>query len=214
MTKKSWQSVPFDFSDVDVLDKHLVFEGHFRMWRYLLRHKTFDGNQTGEFVRECFEPKPAVTVLPYDPVSDCVVLIQQFRTGALKDEGSPWLLEIVAGVMDVEGESPQDVAFRELQEETGLVSDTLETISEYWVSPGGSHEYIHLFCAKVTADNHDQLHGVADEHEDIRTLVVPRAEAVAAMEAGLINNSSSIIALQWIDKHHERLRKEGWQSRG
>ena len=69
-------------------------------------------------VRELFERGHAAAVLPYDPVTDRVLMIEQFRIGALAAPGGPWLLEIVAGVIDP-GEIPEEVVRRETVEETG-----------------------------------------------------------------------------------------------
>ena len=105
--------------DVEILDKSEQYKGYFRINRYRLRHRLYAGGWSGELQRELFERGHAVGVLPYDPAADSVVLIEQFRIGALVAGMEPWLTEIVAGIIE-EGEAPEEVARRETREEAGL----------------------------------------------------------------------------------------------
>jgi ADP-ribose pyrophosphatase len=84
---------------VEILDQTVGYNGYFRIERYRLRHRLFSGTWSRELVREVFERGHAAAVLPYDPVLDQVVLIEQFRIGALQTPGDPWLVEIVAGII-------------------------------------------------------------------------------------------------------------------
>ena len=67
---------------VDILERVTAFQGYFRVDRYRLRHETFDGGMSAEITREIFERGHAAAALPYDPVRDEVVLLEQFRVGA------------------------------------------------------------------------------------------------------------------------------------
>ena len=98
---------------VEILDKTVCYDGFFRLERYRLRHRLFSGAWSRVLTRELFERGHAAAVLPYDPALDVVVLVEQFRIGALEAPGSPWLLEIVAGVIDHPGETPEDVVRRQ-----------------------------------------------------------------------------------------------------
>lgn len=198
---------PFQFtaSDVNVEKRETVFHGFFRMDKLWLTHPRFDGRQMPVFTRELFIRGDATCVLPYDPVRDEVVLLEQFRLGALGRTQSPWLLELVAG-MNEEGESPEDVARREGQEEAGLSFSCLEKICDYLVSPGGSTEMIHLFCGEVSTESAGGIFGMEHEHEDIRAHVVAADEAIAMISDGRINNAAAIIALQWLQLNRSRLR--------
>ncbi|MEC9409465.1 MAG: NUDIX domain-containing protein, partial [Pseudomonadota bacterium] len=111
---------PMTAADVVVEAKEVAYQGFFRMEKLTLRHKRFNGEWMGPFTRELFERGQAVCVLLFDPRKDAVVLLEQFRVGALEDERSPWLIELVAGMVD-EGETPEDVALRESEEEAGTV---------------------------------------------------------------------------------------------
>lgn len=189
----------------EVLDKVIGYSGFFRMEKYRLRHELFSGGWSPAITRECLERGHAVAVLPYDPERDQIVLLEQFRVGALDFPGGPWLLEIVAGIMDEPDETPEDVARRETVEEAGCELLDLVPICHYLVSPGGTSESITLFCGRVNADQVGGIRGMVDEHEDIRLHVVSRSEALDLLDSGRINSAAPIIALQWLKLNHPRL---------
>ena len=191
---------------VEILDKTICYDGFFRMERYRLRHRLFSGAWSRVLMRELFERGHAAAVLPYDPVLDAVVLVEQFRIGALEAPGDPWLLEIVAGVLDHPDEAPEAVARREAVEEANCHLQEVVHICEYFVSPGGTSERTSLFCGKVDAAGSGGVYGLAEEAEDIRVVVVPFAEALAQLRAGKINSAAPIIALQWLQLNHQQLR--------
>ncbi len=179
------------------------------MTQLRLRYRKYNGEWSEVLTREIFERGHAVAVLPYDPVRDEVVLIEQFRVGALDFPADPWLIEIVAGIID-EGESAEKVAHREMREEAGCVIEELELVCNYLVSPGGTTESTALFCGRVDATHVEGVHGLADEGEDIKVSVVAYNEAVELLESGRINSASPLIALQWLMMNRERLRQQ-WQ---
>ncbi|MCG8314960.1 MAG: NUDIX domain-containing protein, partial [Pseudomonadales bacterium] len=156
----------FDRSDVEVLEKTKVYEGFFRMNKYRLTHRKIEGGWTRELVRECFERPQAVGVLLYDPYQDNVVLIEQFRIGALDAHEGPWQMELVAGIVE-EGEKPEQVAHREAVEEAGTEVLDLEYICEYFSSPGGSNEKLTLYCGGINSEGVGGVHGLEEEGEDI-----------------------------------------------
>ncbi|MDX1757537.1 MAG: NUDIX domain-containing protein [Marinobacter sp.] len=194
----------FGQDDVHVSKRETVFQGFFRMDKLWLTHPRFAGGEMPQFTRELFIRGDATCVLPYDPVREEVVLLEQFRAGVLGRAQSPWLLELVAG-MNEEGETPEQVAHREGEEEAGLSFRRLEKICDYLVSPGGSTELIHLYCGQVSSEHAGGIHGIEAEHEDIRVHVVALNEAVAMVDDGRINNAAAIIALQWLQLNHQRL---------
>lgn len=199
----------FSRSDVELLKRERAFDGFFKLDRLQLRHRRFEGGWTEPLVRELFVRDDAVCVLPYDPITDSVLLIEQFRVGALLDERSPWLFELVAGIIEP-GESATDVAHREAEEEAGARLLALEPICRYHPSPGGTQEGIHLFCGLINAQGLGGLHGLAHEGEDIRASVMSRQLAYQALLDGVINNAGTIIALQWLALNHHQLRQQ-WQ---
>jgi len=190
---------------VELLDKSERYSGFFRINCYRLRHRLFAGGWSGAIEREVFERGHAVGVLPYDPVADSVVLIEQFRIGALVAGMSPWLIEVVAGIVE-EGETPEEVARRETQEEAGLEIQALMPMCRYLVSPGGSSESVRLYCGRVDSRGAGGIHGLAEEHEDIRVDRLPYGEAMRLLEEGRVTNSVSLIALQWLALHRDRVR--------
>jgi ADP-ribose pyrophosphatase len=184
-----------------------VYRGFFNMFRLKLRHTLFRGGWSGELTRELFHRGTCVAVIPYDPARDAVVLIEQFRVGALKFKADPWLLEIVAGAVE-EGESPAQVARREALEEAGCAIEHLIRISEFFTTPGGSSEKITLFCGIVDTSGLGGFHGLEEEDEDIRVEVVGFEEAWSMLENGTIDSAIPIIALQWLAMNRDRLRLE------
>ena len=190
---------------VELLGKSERYSGFFRNNGYRLRHRLFAGGWSGVIEREVFERGHAVGVLPYDPVADSIVLIEQFRIGALIAGMSPWLIEVVAGIIE-EGEAPEEVARRETLEEAGLEIQALMPMCRYLVSPGGSSESVLLYCGRVDSRGAAGIHGLAEEHEDIRVDRLPYEEAMRLLEEGRVTNSVSLIALQWLALHRDRVR--------
>lgn len=192
-------------SDVELLESTTRYNGFFQIVLYRFRHRLFAGGWSEEIRREIFERGHAVGVLPYDPAADAVVLIEQFRIGAYAAGLDPWLIEVVAGIVEP-GESWEEVARREAREEAGLILADLTPMCRYIVSPGGSTETVRLFCGRVDSRGAGGIHGLSEEHEDIKADVVPFADAMRWLEEGRITNAITLIALQWLALHRERLR--------
>lgn len=190
---------------VEILDRTTCYQGFFRIDRYRLRHRLFNGGWGAEVVREVFERGHAAAVLLYDPTRDEVVLIEQFRVGALGGNDDPWLVEIVAGIIEPD-ETPEAVVRREAIEESGCQITTLVPICDYFVSPGGTTERLALFCGRVDASQAGGIHGLAEEHEDIRVMVMRAEEAFEQISSGGIRAAAPIIALQWLQLNREGLR--------
>ena len=194
-----------DNNDVDMQERETCYQGFFRLDRLRLRHARYDGGWTPTLVREVTLRGLAVAVVPYDAVRDEVVLIEQFRPGALVAGEPAWMVEIVAG-MAHEGEDPEEVARRESQEETGLTIGALEPVARYMPSPGGSSEVVQLYIGQVDADGAGGYFGVEDEGEDIRVFRLPVAEAFKMIDDGQIDTAVTLIGLQWLARHHTALR--------
>jgi ADP-ribose pyrophosphatase len=192
--------------NIEILDKTLRYKGFFEIVSYRFRHRLFAGGWSGEIQREVFERGHAVGVLPYDPAADALVLIEQFRIGALVAGLEPWQTEIVAGIIEP-GEAPEDVARREAMEEAGAAIGPLMPVCRYVVSPGGASESVQVFCGRVDSEGLGGIHGLPEENEDIRVEVHSFAAAMAALDAGKITNAVTIIALQWLALNRARLRE-------
>ncbi|MBL0445121.1 ADP-ribose diphosphatase [Aeromonas veronii] len=191
--------------DVKIIEKSAGYNGFFKVNVYRLQHRLFAGGWNQPIVRELFERGHAAALLPYDPVRDQIVLVEQFRIGAMETCSTPWLLELVAGIIDP-GEVAEDVVRREAVEEAGIEVARCEHAISYLVSPGGSTERIEVFVGEVDASKASGLHGLADEGEDIRVHVVSREQAYAWLKEGRIDNAASVIALQWLALNHGELR--------
>lgn len=191
---------------VEIVEREACFRGFYALDRLHLRHEQFRGGMGPLISRELFVRHDAVCVLPYDPQLDRVVLIEQFRVGALDKSAHPWLLELVAGLIDKD-ESPEQVARREAEEEAGLTLGELWPVTAYYPSPGGSDERVHLFVGRCDSRGAGGIHGLAEEGEDIRVLVLSLDEALAVLADGRIDNAASIIALQWLALNREKVRQ-------
>lgn len=193
--------------DVVVEQRERCFQGFYRLDRLDLKHRLFAGTMGPTITRELFVRPDAVCVLPYDPHSDTVVLVEQFRIGALDKSAEPWLLEIVAGLIDSD-ERPEDVARREAREEADLELHELFPVMSYYPSPGGSDERVYLYVGRCSTKGVGGVFGVAEEGEDIRVHVWPLADALAAVQNGRIDNAASIIALQWLALNKQQVRAD------
>lgn len=190
----------------EVLESHPILEAFFRLHRYRLRHSSFHGGWGGEIVRERIEDLAAVSVLLFDPGRDELVLVEQFRIGLMGSVEPPWSVETVSGFCDIAHESPEDVARREVREETGCELLALHPIGQFFVSPGMSVERISLFCGRVDAATADGVHGLEHEGEEMRVVRMPRGEAVTQLFRRL-NSTSVIMAVQWLEANLDALRR-------
>ncbi len=190
----------FSASDLEIIDKSTVFQGFFRIERWQLRHKCFAGGWSEVMTRELFERGQAVVVLPYNAQTDELVLVEQFRIGAVGSGQSPWLLEAIAGMIEP-GQSAELTARREAEEEAGIQLTELWPMLHYYSSPGGSTERIQLYLGRLTAAVTPGVFGLAEEHEDIKVHLLPRATAMQLLAEGKIDNAATVIALQWLALH-------------
>ena len=195
----------FDATDVRIEVRKNLHQGFVPIDVLQLQHRLFSGGWSDTVRREMADRPEAVGVLLYDPDVDRVVMIRQFRVGALGICQSPWLLEIVAGLSDA-GEAAEDVVKREALEEANCKVTELITVHEYLNSPGWSNEKITLFCGRVNAADVRGIHGLDVEHEDILVVSLTFEDAMASVASGSINNAMSIIALQWLQLNREKVR--------
>jgi len=193
--------------DIEFLGAETAHARHLRLEILRFRHRLFAGGWSREWSFDVVRRGAAVAVLLYDPERDIVVMIEQFRLGALLAGTSPWQLEPVGGMIEA-GETPSEAVIREIGEESGLslIGEPLP-ICRYLPSPSASDEYLHLFCGRVDASAASGIHGVADESEHIRVAVKPVAEIEALVDTGAVESCHSLVSLQWLLRHRERLRR-------
>ena len=214
----AWSGPPFAADDVEILAQTREYSGFFALDRYRLRHRRYDGEWTEPMYREVFVTGDAVVVLPYDPVRDAVVLIEQFRMAPLAhdleanrgniDMAEVWLVETVAGRTD-SSETPEQVGRREAQEEAGCTIGRMHPMGAFYQSPGVMSEKIHYFCGLTDTAGVGGFHGLAHEHEDIRVIVVSRSEALQALADGKISNVTLAFALQWLELNRHAITDAG-----
>lgn len=207
MSKPDDCAVTFTKNDVEIIAREKLYRGFFSLDLYRFRHRLFNGEMSGEVRREIFERGHASVLLPFDPVRDEVVLIEQIRIAAYDTSDTPWLLELVAGMIEP-GESVEEVARREAMEEAGLLVGRTKPVLNYLASPGGTSERLSILVGEVDATQAEGIHGLVEENEDIRVHVVSREQAYQWVNEGKIDNAASVIALLWLQLHYQEIRQE------
>jgi len=192
--------------DVEILDESLLSEHFFTLKQYKVKHSSFLEGDCPAVVRERLEGKTAVSILLFDPCKDAIVCVEQFRIGLMGISDRSWSIETVSGFCDVAHEKPQEVAAREVTEETGCDLQDLIEVGEFFVSPGSSTERITVFVGCVDSSKVSGIHGLAHEGEEIRPVVIPREAAVSQLFTEL-NSTSIIIALQWLQINLDELNQ-------
>jgi ADP-ribose pyrophosphatase len=186
----------FTAKDITVLKTETLFKGFFKMVKYTFTHKKYDGTQSDVVQREVFERGHAAAVLAYDKRLEEFVLIEQFRYPAMATSDHPWMIEIIAGIIEP-GEHEVDVCKREAFEEAGVELVNVTKALSYLSSPDASKA--------------GGIHGLANEAEDIKVLRVPEKQAIQWLEQGKIDNAAAVIALQWFILNKQSLLSR-WRS--
>lgn len=189
-----------------ILNETMKYEGFFSLKTIELKHTLYKGGWSKPITRELFLRGNCVAVLLYDPARDEVVIIEQFRVGALQIPDQAWLLEIVAGAIEI-GETAEEVAYRESLEEAGCEIQELVKISDFFTSPGGTSELLSLFYGKVDTTHIGGLHGLEDEDEDISVTTMKFDDVYQLLLDGKILSAIPIIAIQWLFINRAELRK-------
>lgn len=194
-------------ADVRVLETRQPYLDFFRVDEVRLQHRLFDGSWSAPVERAGFLMTEAVTVLPYDPLRDRVLLVEQFRAGPfLRGARAPWTLEAIAGRRDA-GESYAETARREAMEEARLTLGALHEVARYYPTPGAVTEYVISYVGIADlADEAALVAGAAAEHEDIRAHVLGFAEAMTLLSTGEADTGPLILSLMWLAANRDRLR--------
>lgn len=195
-----------DSNDVDLIEKQVAFSGYFRIDRFRLRFPLYEGGMSREVSREVLERGQVAAVLLVDPDRDAVVLIEQFRPGPYAAGEQPWLIETVAGVIE-DTEGAAEMATREAREEADCEITDLLPVMRFFTSPGASTESVTLFCGRVDSSNAGGVHGLDEEGEDIRVMVLSVDAAMTLLADGKIVNAKTIIALQWLASNYDDVKK-------
>jgi len=197
----------YGLADVETVSTKRPYLKYFALEERRLRHRRFDGEMSAEIERATFCLQDAVTVLPYDPGLDRVLLIEQFRAAPLsRGDPVPWCLEAIAGRRD-EGESFAQTARREAREEAGVTLGSLEQVARYYPSPGAVSEYLVSFVGLADLAGYGEKHlGLASEHEDIRAFTLSWPAFDAAIDSGELENGPLLLTAHWLRANRPRLR--------
>lgn len=179
-----------------IINKKNLYSGFFSLNKYEFIHEKHNGEWTGNVEREIFSGAHVSTLLPYDPIKKEIMLIQQFRAGALSKYDENYLLEIVAGIID-EGENPEQTAIRECFEETGCEVKKIHPIQSYFPAPGSSESYYHLYLGEIQAFDGERIKGLEKENEDILVKSFKIDEVRQMLKEKKIMNGLTLVALQW-----------------
>ena len=205
MTSKNL--VKFTHKDVSVKPVKSLYKGFFQVDLYQFEHALFAGGTSNVISREILERGDAIAVLPYDPVSDTVLLIEQIRIGAIKSKHSPWLLECIAGMTDGSTDY-ESVVKKEAFEEAGLELNELEFMLSYLSSPGGTTERLHLYLARADLSQvQTGVYGLESEGEDIKTHVLS-IDALTRLNNGEMDNAATVICMQWLALNRDKMAKK------
>lgn len=190
-----------------IINETTPYQGFFSLKKIELKHTLFNGGWSKTITREMFHRGNCVAVLLYDPLRDEVVIIEQFRIGAMQLKEKAWLLEIVAGAIEL-GETAEDVAYRESAEEAGCEIQELVKINDFFTSPGGTSELLNLFYGRVDATNVGGIYGLDEEDEDIVVTTMKFDAVYQLLLEGKILSAIPIIAIQWLYINREKLRAQ------
>ena len=179
-----------------ILSKKNLYDGFFKMNEVKIKYRKYDGNWSNEVTRELFGGAQVSAVLPYDPIKNEIILLQQFRAGTISKKYDNYLFEIVAGIID-KGETPEQAAIRECLEETGCHVKKLTPIQSYFPAPGSSESFYHLFLGEIKTFEGTRIMGIESENEDIKVESFDVDEVKEKLNNKEILNGLTLIALQW-----------------
>jgi nudix-type nucleoside diphosphatase (YffH/AdpP family) len=179
-----------------IIDRKRVYEG----WNTfdLLTVETADSDGTASrHVREAIDHGPGAAVLAVDRARGVALLVRQWRAGLLAvDAPDPYVLEACAGILDP-GETPEEAARREAEEEMGLKVRELRSLGSILPSIGTLTERMHLFVAEVSeADRVEDGGGMAHEGEAIEVVEVPLSELFAMARSGALEDAKTLVIVQ------------------
>ena len=186
-----------------ILKAEAGYTGFFELRQLTVEHDLFGGGTTGPLLREVLHRSDVAAALLYDKALDKVVLVEQYRAGAHVAGVDPWLIDIVAGRIEI-GQTPLETISREIAEESGLTPMSLDPIGTYLTAPHLSSEKVHLYCATVNSVLVSGFHGLAHEDEDLRPVVLGREEALCLPQTRSLSLWAGL-ALRWLSEESRRM---------
>ena len=209
MSKQPIKSKEMNQTHISPKKKRVAYKGFFSVEEHELSYQKFNKTQSDVVIRSALISSEAVIVLPYDPINDRVLLIEQFRTGPyVKGDENPWLLEPIAGLVD-DGETPELAGLREAQEEAHLKIENLELVARSYPSPGISTEFFHQYIGIASLpENTNLVTGLKSEAEDIQSHIFSYEEFSKMINEGDINVGPAILLGLWLSKNRKNLMKK------
>ncbi len=192
--------------DVVIRERHQPYMNFFAIEENDLQFRRYDGQLSDVVNRGTLHVGQVVVVLPYDPVRDCVLLVEQFRAAVfMSGNRTPWVWQPVAGLIDP-GEAPATAAHREAAEESGLTLSRLEDAGQAYSSPGSSTEFVYMYVGIADLGKTQTIGGLAEEGEDIRSRVLSFEALMQALDSHQFHDLPLLSLALWLARHRDRLR--------
>ena len=195
---------------VSIERKRYILDDFFKVEEAYLHFEQFNGEMSPLVRRLNLERGNSAAVLVFNSSTEKLILISQFRYPTYQNNHG-WTIEAIAGMVD-SGETPEESARRELQEEIGANIKSFEHIATFYPSPGGSSEQIYLYFAEISGEQtkYKKTGGLLASGEDIKVVELTLAEALAKIKTGEIVDAKTILGIYWLEN---RRLKEGSSQR-
>ena len=198
---------PENYTEIVKSRWDFVYSGFLKIIEFDFQFRKFDGTMSEVLTRQVMHRGDAAAMLPYDPVRDEVLLIRQVLAGNIVANVPERPLQVIAGMVEW-NETEVGVAIRESEEEAGIQIGRTRIAHYFMPSPGGCSERIGTFVGEADLSNAGGIHGLAEEHEDIRVEVVSAVDAIRMLDEGEIEAGPAVVVLSWFARHHAELRAE------
>lgn len=200
------RAAPQQDRDVIVKAHRHAYQNYFGLDEMELQHRRNDGSLTPVLSRSALMQGQAIVILPYDPVRDRVLLVEQFRPPLyMIGDPAPWMWEPVAGMIDP-GETPEETAYREVREEAHVELRALEPAGQAYSSSGSSTEYVYLYVGLADLTDTTDSGGLDSEGEDIRSAILSFDAFMVQVDANRFKDLPLLMLANWLARHRERLR--------
>ncbi|MEL6608914.1 MAG: gamma-glutamylcyclotransferase [Pseudomonadota bacterium] len=200
---------PVPDQPAQVVKRRRPYTNFFSVLEYDFQVPRFDGTLGPVINRAGFVSGDAVVVLPYDPVRDRVMMVEQWRASAFfRGDPNPWVLEPVAGRIDP-GEAPETSARREAEEEARLSVTDLHAVSRHYPSTGTLTEFVYTYVGIVDLpDGSDGVAGLESEDENIRSHILDWEVFLDWLDGDRFRAGPLVALGHWLARHREGLRRD------